>query len=90
MSCCFLIETNNELESSEKEIEEKKNKIEQMLVEVEELRNQVKRKTEEREQLFCKRKRLNAECNKIQKKLHCCDSLLKVVPKVDIDPSNSS
>ncbi|KAL9974856.1 hypothetical protein ACROYT_G011952 [Oculina patagonica] len=82
-------ETNNELESSEKDIEEKKNKIEKMLTEVEELRKQVKRKTEEREQLFCKRKRLNEECNTLQKKLHCCDSLLKVVPKVDGDPSNS-
>ena len=85
----FLVETNNELESSEKEIEEKKIKIEEMLHEVGELREQVKRKAEEREELFTKRKRLNDECNVLQKKLHCCDSLLKVVPKVDSDTSNS-
>lgn len=85
----FSVETNNELESSEKEIEEKKSKIEEMLLEVEELRMQVKRKADEREELFSKRKRLNDECYTLQKKLHCCDSLLKVVPKVDSDTSNS-
>jgi len=82
-------ETNNELESSKMEIECKKSKIEEMLLEVEELRKQVKRKAQEREELFNKRKRLNDECNVLQKKLHCCDSLLKVVPKVDSDISNS-
>ena len=85
----FFVETNNELESSEMEIEWKKSKIEEMLLEVEELRKQVKRKAQEREELFNKRKRLNDECNVLQKKLHCCDSLLKVVPKVDSDISNS-
>lgn len=34
----FFVEINNVLESSEKEIEEKKSKIEEMLFEVEELR----------------------------------------------------
>lgn len=56
-----------------------------MLAEVEELKKQVKRKSEQREELFSKRKRLNDECNALQKKLHCCDSLLKVVPRVDQD-----
>ena len=88
MKLLFFIETNSELENSERDIEEKNSKIEKMLVEVEELKKQVKRKTEEREQLFCKRKRLNEECNTLQKKLHCCDSLLKVVPKVDLDTTN--
>ena len=60
-----------------------------MLLEIEELRQQVKTKTEEREKLFGKRKRLNDECNTLQKKLHCCDSLLKVVPKVDDDSGNA-
>ena len=63
--------------------------MEKMLIEVEELKQQVKNKTDEREQLFCKRKRLNEECNTLQNKLHCCDILLRVtvVPKVKVDNS---
>ncbi|XP_022779587.1 uncharacterized protein LOC111321069 isoform X2 [Stylophora pistillata] len=76
-------ETNNKLETSEKEIQEDNKEIEKMLLKVEEMKENVKKKTEEREQLFLKRKRLNDECNALQKKLHCCDSLLKVVPKVN-------
>ena len=53
------------------------------MAEVEELKQEVKEKTDERETLFRKRKRLNDECNTLQTKLHCCDSLLRVVPKVN-------
>ena len=84
----FFSETNNELESSNKEIEEKKSRIETLSTELEELKQQVETKVDERERLMRKRKLLNDECNSLQKKLHCCDSLLKVVPKVNLDNSN--
>lgn len=81
-------ETNNELESRNKEIEEKKSRIETLSTELEELKQQVEMKVDERERLMRKRKLLNDECNSLQRKLHCCDSLLKVVPKVNLDNSN--
>lgn len=81
-------ETNNQLETSDKEIEEKNSRMASLMTELEELKEEVQTKKDERERLFRKRKSLNEECNSLQKKLHCCDSLLKVVPKVHTDSSN--
>lgn len=81
----FCIETNNELESSIHEIEEKESMIEKLSTELEELKKQVQTKANEREKLLRKRKSLNEECNSLQKKLHYCDSLLKFVPKENSD-----
>ena len=81
----FCIETNNELESSIHEIEEKESMIEKLSAELEELKNEVQTKADERERLLRKRKSLNEECNSLQKKLHYCDSLLKFVPKENLD-----
>lgn len=81
----FCIETNNELESSIHEIEEKESMIEKLSAELEELKKEVQTKADERERLLRKRKNLNEECNSLQKKLHYCDSLLKFVPKESLD-----
>ena len=81
----FCIETNNELESSIHEIEEKESMIEKLSAELEELKKEVQTKADERERLLRKRKSLNEECNSLQKKLHYCDSLLKFVPKENLD-----
>lgn len=74
-------ETNSQLESGEKELAEKKNRITSLMTELEELKKQVQTTLDEKERLLLKRKHLNEECSHLQKKLHCCDSLLKVVPK---------
>ena len=75
------IETNNQLETSDREINEKNTRIASLEAELTELKQQVEAKVDERERLHLKRKLLNEECNTLQKKLHCCDSLLKVVPR---------
>ena len=77
----FFLETNNQLELGEKEIDEKSNRIASLTTELEQLKQDLKRKSEEQERLHLKRRHLNEECIHLQKKLRCCDSLLKVVPK---------
>lgn len=77
----YFLETNNQLELGEKEIDEKSNRIASLTTELEQLKQEVKTKSEEQERLHLKRKHLNEECIHLQKKLCCCDSLLKVVPK---------
>ena len=77
----MCIETNSQLEKNEKVIEDKNTRIATLVTELEELKQEMQGMVDERERLFRKRKLLNEECNSLQKKLHCCDSLLKVVPK---------
>ena len=81
----YFAETNSYLETTETDIAERNEEIHKKLKEVEELKQQISSTMDERERLFLKRKHLNDECNVLQKKLHYCDSLLKVVPQENLD-----
>ena len=65
---------NDKIVKIDDEIAKKKRKIDQLNVDMEELATR-------KETVHGERKRLNEECSELQSKLHCCDSLLRYVPK---------